>query len=489
MKKEYRQILYYISIFLMMIGGIQLIPLIVLPFYPEEIKLAYCFLIPGIVSIVLGLLINKGRKQINTERLTNHYDKVLVVSIWLIAILISTIPWMLSGHYNFSQAMFEMTSGFSTTGLSVVDVESCPRMFLVFRSVSLFIGGVGLVLIVSCTLSDRFGLNIYNAEGHTDRLLPNLARSARLILSIYTLYIIVGSLAYHLAGMDWFDSINTAIAALSTGGFSTRNDSIFAYHSVPIEIITICLMMLGGTNFVIHYSIFKRKFKAVFKNVETKFLVALFIIFIPLMVYNLMQTGYETNLFEAIRITIFQFVSCITTTGFVSVPSLNFLPAAFSTIMIFAMLIGGNAESTAGGIKQYRVIVTLKGIYYQIKDTISNPRIIKIRMIERFGKKHELTNDEIRSTTSYVFFYITLFFLGSFIFTFFGYSLQDSMLEFASALSTVGLSVGITGYFAHPIILWTAIIGMFFGRLEIMIIFEAFLRVQKDIIKRHSTTL
>ena len=353
-------------------------------------------------------------------------------------------------------------------------------MFLVFRSIALFVGGVGLVLIVSCTLSDRFGLNVYNAEGHTDRLLPNLARSARLILSIYTAYIVAGTIAYIVAGMSVFDAFNTAIAALSTGGFSVRNGSIYDYHSLPIEIITIVLMMLGGTNFVIHYSLFRRKFKIIFKNCETKFLIGLMIIFIPYMTYNLIYSGYETSVLESLRITVFQFVSCITTTGFVSIPSLNYLPPAFATVMIMMMLIGGNMESTAGGIKQYRVIVALQGALHQIKDTISNPRIIKVKKIERLGSKSILTDEEIQSTTSYIFFYLLLFFIGSFIFTWFGYSLQDSMLEFSSALSTVGLSVGITGYSAHPIILWTGTVGMFFGRLEIMIIFEAFLKLRKD---------
>lgn len=481
MSYKYKQILYYLSVFVMMIGVIQLIPLINLIFFPEELKWAYCFLIPGITAIVVGVLMNRYFQISHHARLENHYDKILVVSIWILAILVSTAPWLLSGHYNFSQAMFEVTSGFSTTGLTVVDVEACPKMFLVFRSVCLFVGGVGLVLIISCALSDRFGLNVYNADGHTDRILPNLARSARLILSIYTAYIIVGTIAYIIAGMSAFDAINTAIAALSTGGFSVRNESIYAYHSVPIEIITIVLMMLGGTNFVIHYSLFRRKFKVVFKHCETKFLIGLIVIFVPFMVYNLIYSGYETNLLEAIRITVFQFVSCITTTGFVSIPSLNFLPPAFATVMILMMLIGGNQESTAGGIKQYRVIVSMQGILHQIKDTISNPRIIKVKTIDRLGKKEVLSDDEIQNTTVYIFFYLLLFLIGSFIFTWFGYSLQDSMLEFSSALSTVGLSVGITGYNAHPIILWTGTVAMFFGRLEIMIIFEALLKVRKDI--------
>ena len=145
---------------------------------------------------------------------------------------------MLTGEYNFTQAVFECTSGYTTTGLSVVDVSKCPKIFLLYRSVMLFVGGIGLVLVLTCAVSDRYGLRLFNAEGHTDKLLPNLKKSARVILSIYSVYIILGIIAYVIAGMPLFDAINHSIAALSTGGFSTQKESLLAYHSIPIDIIT-----------------------------------------------------------------------------------------------------------------------------------------------------------------------------------------------------------------------------------------------------------
>ena len=191
MKKKdyYRLVFFYLSIFLVMIGVIQLLPLIVLPFYPEDISYAYCFLIPGIAAIGLGGLQRYILKDTKIVKLEKHYDSLLLVMIWLIAITVSCFPWMLKGDYNFTQAAFEMTSGYSTTGLSVVDVDHTPKIFLMFRSITLFVGGVGLVLIITSAFSDRYGLNLYNAEGHNDRLMPNLAKSARLILSFYSAYI------------------------------------------------------------------------------------------------------------------------------------------------------------------------------------------------------------------------------------------------------------------------------------------------------------
>ena len=482
----YRLIAYYLSIFIIMIGIIQLLPLAVIPFYPSEISYASCFIIPGIFAIFIGYLVRFFLKDTKIVKLEKNYDAVLVVLVWLSAILISTVPWMLKGDYNFTQAAFEMTSGYSTTGLSVVDVENTPHIFLMFRSITLFVGGVGLVLIITSAFSDKYGLNLYNAEGHNDRLMPNLAKSARLILSIYSSYITIGIIAYIIFGMPVFDAINTSIAALSTGGFSVLNDSIYGYHSLPIEIITIVLMLLGQTNFLLHLALIKKKFKNIFRHCETTFLGVLTVIFVTLMVINSLQTGYCSSFGEALRISAFQFVTCLTTTGFVSVPTLTTLPSGFITIMVLLMLIGGDLESTGGGIKQYRVIVVFKGIAQEIKNTVRTYKTVTTNYITRAGKKSELTSEEISSTTSYVMFYLILFLIGSLIFTLNGYSLQDSMFEFSSAISTVGLSVGITNYYANGIILWTATIGMFLGRLEIMVVFQAILRITKDVIKKEN---
>ncbi len=479
-RRYYRLIAYYLSIFVVMIGIIQLIPLLGLIFYPEEASYAHCFIIPGIITVCAGMFLQMRFRGTEILKLEKHYDAVLVVTVWLIAILVSTVPWMLKGDYNFTQAAFEMTSGFSTTGLSVVDVDNTPHVFLLFRTITLFVGGVGLVLILTCAFSDRYGLNLYNTEGHNDRLMPNLAKSARLILTIYSAYIFFGTLAYILCGMPVFDAINTSVAAISTGGFAVIGESIYGYHSLGVEIISIILMMLGQTNFFLHLSLFRRKFRNIIHHCEMKFFAAVLVICLPMMVINLLKMNYSAGFGEALRVAVFQFVTCITTTGFISVKDLSVLPSGFATFMILLMLFGGELESTGGGIKQYRIILTLKGIFYSIKNTVSNPRMITSNFIERIGRREALKDEDIASTTTYILFYLILFFTGSLIFTLYGHSLQDSMFEFASAISTVGLSVGITVYSASPVILWTAIVGMFLGRLEIMVIFEAFLRVLKD---------
>ena len=174
----------------------------------------------------------------------------------------------------------------------------------------------------------------------------------------------------------------------------------------------------------------------------------------------------------------------MTTTGFSNIPDFNALPHSALTILIILMLIGGGIGSTAGGIKQYRVCTTIKGMYYTYKQKLFPSKTISSHYVSRVGKIEELTDDEIHQNYSYVFIYLTIFLIGSFIFTCFGYTLEQSMFEFASSLGTVGVTVGITGYNAHPIILWTSTIGMFLGRLEIIVVFNAIARIKKDVVRK-----
>ncbi|MCX5775350.1 MAG: TrkH family potassium uptake protein [Firmicutes bacterium] len=486
MKKQisgYPLILGYLGLFIVMIGGIILLPLLVLPFYPEEAVYAVDFVIPGLASILVGfllLLILKGKEK---SQLVRHQDAILVVAVWILAIVICSVPFMMTGKYNFTQSVFETTSGFSTTALTVVDPDTCPKIFLMFRSITLFFGGVGLILILTSAISDRYGMRLWNAEGHPDRLMPNLVKSARLILSIYSGYIILGTIMYVIFGMSVFDGLNHSIAALSTGGFSTHTANIGYFNSVPIEIITIILMLLGNTNFFVHLHLVTGKFKNVIQHAEIKLVALLSVICIPLLVWSI-YGSYHGDFWMAVRVGAFQFFTAITTTGFQTVPTFQGLPSSFLTILIIAMLIGGGIGSTAGGIKQYRVAIALKGMYYSVREKLSSPRVVRTHYINRVGTRTVVTNAEYMDTLSYVFLYLLVFVIGTLIYTAFGYSLVDSMFEFSSALGTVGISIGIVGYFANPIILWTATVGMFLGRLEIVVVYIALSKLAMDVFKR-----
>lgn len=468
-EKGFRLFWGYVGIICIIIGCILLIPLVMLIPYPEEITEAKYFIIPGVVTIAAGYCLSLGIREKRRERIYKNQAGIIVTICWILVIVLSSIPFMLTGRYSFTQAVFECTSGYSTTGLSVVDVVQTSHMFLFFRSVMLFVGGIGLVLVVISVLSDRYGMKLFEAEGHSDKMLPNLIQSARVIVFIYSGYIAGGTVLYMIFGMDWFDALNHAIAAISTGGFSTRPESIGYYHSIGIEVVTIVLMLLGGMNFLVHLALLKGKWRKVYTDCEVR--LSLFVYPLAAVILaSLIGYNFSIHAPESLRISLFQAVSAMTTTGFQTVDSFKAWPSSMIFIMILLMVVGGGAGSTAGGIKQFRVYIMAKELLWNLKRKNYDKHVIFPRKIKRCGEDINVDQEVYRETSNFTLLYFLFFMAGTFIFTCFGYSVQDSMFEISSSLSTVGLSVGITGYDAHPVVLWISTVAMFVGRLEIYII-------------------
>lgn len=481
----YRLILGYLGAMLIVIGVVLLLPLIILFFYPEDMQYLYCFVIPSIPCFIIGYLLMSLIKNKQPTPLGRNHDAIIVVASWLMMIFISSIPFILSCKYSFIQSLFEATSAYTTTGFTVFDADRTPHIFLIFRSIGLFIGGVGLILVVSTVLSGYYGMRLYGTEGHSEKLLPNVVKTSRLILSVYSLYIVLGTCSFIYFGMHWFDALNHAIAALSTGGFSTKSQNISYFNSLPIEIVAIILMILGSTGFLLHVLITKWRFKKVFAHCETKFNIILFATIIPLFCFSLCKNLHFT-VPHALRITIFNVVSAVTTTGFQTFPDFKILPPSLFLCLIILMLIGGNTGSTSGGIKQYRIILMLKEMWWNIIDKTSFRRIVRVYVINKYGEKEAIDQYEKRKVSSFVFLYLFLFLIGTFIFTCFGYSIGNSMFEVSSALSGTGLSCGIISAQAPTTILLTTCACMFLGRLEIYIIILSLLRIIMDIRDRHT---
>lgn len=477
--RGYRLIAAYMGIVMILAGVITLLPLLTLLFYPEEAGQGRYFVVPGISSILAGYLLSQLLRGKRAGNLEKNQEMIVVFMTWLTVIVVTAIPFVMTGTYTFTQAVFETTSGLSTTGLSVVDTARASHIFLIHRTVLLFFGGIGLVLVMTSVLSEVYGMRLYHAEGHSDRLLPNLLESARLIIGIYSGYIVSGTLLYVLFGMNLFDALNHAVAALSTGGFSTHPESIGYYNSPSIELVTVVLMLLGSTNFFVHLLLLRGKVRAFIGHCETRMLLYLLACFVPAVAVLLGQM-LGTGLPESFRVALFQVVSALTTTGFQTVETFETWTPALLFLMILLMLAGGSAGSTAGGLKLYRVYVMLKEIGWNLMRNICPGRVVFARRINRGGKQEIVTDKESGQVNAFLFLYLLVFAAGTLIFCCHGYSVEDSMFEFASALSTVGLSVGITAYDASPAIHWTATAGMFLGRLEIYVVMISAARMMSD---------
>src|SRR5574344_917714 len=357
--KGFRLVFGYLGIFLMFEGVATLLPLFVAIFYPGECVVVLDFAIPAGIGVVVGAALFFG---LIAGREKGHFarndDALLLVLLWLTAVVLGSLPFYftrlpllnpwksdVSLNMTYTEWFFEAMSGYSATGLTVLPNSvyldsttpyAAQHVFLLHRAIMQFIGGVGLVLIVAGAISDRYNLKLYFAEGHNDKLMPNLGKSAKLIFGIYFGYILLGTFSLWFAGMDLFDALCHSIAALATGGFSTRSTS-FAYYqtmngqnlngisafpvnALAMEIITMFLMLLGATNFVLHTFLLRGKWKQFFKDIEVRLAIIVIVFFTlataasSIYLYN-DGTVTHLNFAQSLRYSVFTVISSLTTTG------------------------------------------------------------------------------------------------------------------------------------------------------------------------------
>lgn len=456
---------------MVLIGICLLVPLIVIVFNHEDIKYAVAFVIPAIISVVFGVVSNLNifRKFCNEDISIVKHSSVMVLFIWLYSFFVGALPFVIGGQLSFIQGLFESVSGWTTTGLSVMDVRDVPKIFLFYRSFMQYCGGLGFVLIMVMFFQGNQAMSLFNAEGHSDQLVPNLKKTARTISLMYLIYLIIGTLCYYLGGMSFFDSLNHAMCALSTGGFSTQYDSIGAYHSLYIETVTILLMVIGTTNFAVLLLLSQRKFKQVIKVSEVRFFVILVLFSVP-MVAGTLVSGMYISFGEGFRLAVFNIISALSTSGFSTMAYVEW-PAFSIGMMIILMIIGGGIGSTAGGMKLTRVYLVCRIVKENIKRRLSTSRTISNPCFYRAQGKTYLNYRMESDIVGFVFLYILIFLVGALSITLTETcTFTDAMFEFASSLGTVGLSIGITGPTTNSFTLMVEMIGMFLGRLEIFIV-------------------
>ena len=463
----------YYGKFLILIGMFVLVPLLTLIFYPEDAYQAYAFFIPGIGAIVLGMGIcyfHTKQKVDSSWHGKVHEGSLTVLYAWILGVVLGALPFVISNQLTVVQALFEAVSGWTTTGLSVVDVTKVNHLFQFHRCFMQFCGGLGFIMMILIFVQENQSANLYDAEGHPDRVEPRLINTVRMIFGIYFGSLVVGSVLYWICGMNWFDSIFHAMCSLSTGGFSTQADSIGAYNSLSIEWVTILLMVIGTTNFAVLILMVKGKWNKVKKMSELRLFTFLTVVFSILIAINLSYYLY-ISFGEGLRVAIFNVVSALSTTGYCTLPYQTW-PTAGVFMLILLMLVGGGYGSTAGGMKLMRVYIGWQTLKKTFMEKISSKRRVNKVSYYRAQGKTEITPSLMQETISYLLIYLLIFFLGTVSITFFANcDLQSAMFDFASALGTVGLSIGLTGPTTSPIVLIIEMCGMLLGRLEIFVVF------------------
>ena len=458
---------------MLLIGMLVAVPLIVIPFYPEDAIYGFSFLLPSLGSNAAGsiaCLVGKSEDSGFEWRSAMQHSSLTVLFAWGWAALMGAIPFVLAGKLTFVQALFEAVSGWTTTGLSVMDVSVTPHIFLFHRSFMQFCGGLGFVMMMVMLIQGKQSMNLYSAEGHPDKLMPNLKKTAQMICLMYNGYLIIGTIAYRIAGMGLFDAITHTMCALSTGGFSTKLNSIGEFSSLSIEVITIVLMLIGTTNFAVLLLIAKRKWRQVISVSEVQFMFLVLTFFVPLTALSL-SDGLNVSIGQGLRHAAFDIVSALSTTGYSTMSYTTWPPFAIG-VLILMMLIGGGIGSTAGGLKLSRVYLMIRITMQNIRKRLSPSRNIEAPYYIKAQGKTSIDTTLASDTTGFVSCYLGLFIMGSLLTTVTAKcTLTEAMFEFASALGTVGLSIGLTTPATNAATLIVEMFGMIFGRLEIFIVF------------------
>ncbi|MBN2097906.1 MAG: TrkH family potassium uptake protein [Candidatus Omnitrophica bacterium] len=464
------------------LGLLLLIPLAVAWGFAEQAAL-FDFVISSSFCLALGYFLII---ICFTHRELNWWHGVVVVSLsWLLAMFLGALPLYLSKHWlSYLDACFDAMSGFSTTGLTLVqDLDHLSYAYNMWRHLMQYIGGQGIMTVALTFLirGAASALPIYVGEAREEKILPNVVHTARFIWLVSLVYLLMGTLALsfnaYFSGMPKLKSLLhglwVAMASWSTGGFAPQSQSILYYHNFTFELITITLILLGSLNFSLHYTLWTGKRKEIFRNIETKsFFISILLLF-SLAAFGLAISGAYPGAISLFRKGFYQVISAHTTTGFMTVYTQQFAqhwtPLSLLSV-ILCMAIGAGACSSAGGIKVLRVGMIMRALLQDIKRTMLPRSAVVIDKIHHI--KDVLLNEKlIRQAALIMLAYIFLYFLGTLVGVYFGYPVHLAMFESVSAGANVGLSCGITQSSMPAALKLTYIFQMWAGRLEFISVF------------------
>lgn len=438
------------------------------------------FFIPAVIFYILYLALKEIRFEGTTR--TKH-AMITVALVWLIVPIIGSLPFLIRGILNPVDSLFESISGWTATGFTMIqDVENTPEDILFYRSLSEWIGGIGIIVLALVVFMRKgtIAMAYYSSERGELRIKPGIKNTVIETWKIYFVYTLACVVLLFIAGMGMFDAINHSLAALATGGFSRHTDSIAYFHSPVIEFILMVFMLIGAISFILHFRIFNGEYKTVLRNVEFKSLLALLFAAILVITLNLyLQNDSSKSLIDVIREDSFHVVSAMTTTGFSTVDIGKW--SEFSQFVLMSLMyVGGFYGSTAGGIKLLRLVVIIKLIQYKLKKLIL-PKTAIVRM--KIGER-ALEGDEILQSLGISFAYLIIAVIGGLLITSLGYNMLPSLTLSFSAMGSVGLSpVSGDAWFSMPVMgKFTMIALMWIGRLEVfpvLIFLSSFTRIRK----------
>lgn len=480
---RYSNILKIIGI-LLFFYSFTLLPPILVSYIYAEVEYT-TFLISFFIFISSGLFLWSINRNSDVD-LRKRDGFLIVVLAWVVLAIYSTIPFILSADTNigFIDALFESTSGLTTTGATVIEhLDDLPRSILFYRNQLSFIGGMGILVLAVAILPilGIGGMQLFKAEvtGVTkdSKLTPRITETAKLLWGIYVALLLSCTLFYFIAGMSLFDAICFAFGTVSTGGYAPHDASLGYYNSRLIEFISVIFMLLSAINFALHFMAFRNKsIKYYFKDLECRsYLTFLFvswiIVSLGLIFFNITLNLSENSIIDNILDSLFHIVSLSSTTGFTS-SGFSFWPSFVPFLVFYIGVIGGCAGSTSGGLKIIRMILLYKQSSHEIKQLIHPQGKFYIK----YGDT--IINNKISNAVwGFMAIYLAMFIFFMLLLISDNNSFISSFSAVASCLSNIGPALGEfvshyqnTSDFSKVILSMAMIIG----RLEIFTVLVLF---------------
>ena len=424
------------------------------------------------ITVGCGALLYLFFKEAKAEVITQREGMAIVAFSWTAIGMTGALPFYLGiQNCSFVDAFFESVSGATTTGASIlVNIEALPKGLLFWRSFIQWLGGMGIIVLSVAILPflGVGGMQLYKAEVPSpvpDKLKPRIRDTSMILWKVYAVISLAQVVLLLAGGMSLFDALCHAFTTMPTGGFSTRNASVAHYDSLYIDGVVIVFMMLAGINFSLHYQMMRGRPLAFWRDSECRFFLGAVFVLVILVSFDVFGAVY-TSLGQAFRYGVFQVVSIVTTTGFVTADYEKW-PAMSQLILLLCMFLGASAGSTGGGMKCLRVMLCFKFCYKELFSLIHPRAVTHVKIA---GKA--VPDDVIRSVLGFMALYLGLFALSSVILAGFGVDFITAIGAVAATIGNIGPGFGMVGPVQHYAHLpdpgkWLLIWCMLLGRLEV----------------------
>ncbi|ATW28387.1 potassium transporter [Candidatus Formimonas warabiya] len=444
-------------------------------YYREPDALAILYALA--VTMVVGGLMTFFLKSRETIR---QREGFAIVSLgWIFASLFGSLPYLFSGTFvSFTDAFFETMSGFTTTGASVLtNIEVLPHGILFWRSLTHWLGGMGIMVLFVALLSQLGGggLQMFKAESPgpvAERIKPRIQETAKALWLTYVILSLLQVILLLFGGMNLFDALCHTFGTMATGGFSTKNLSIGYYPSPYIQWVITIFMFAAGANFALYYQMVKKRTNSFWQNEEFRLYLWITLGSILFICADL-ALNQPSGLEKTVRDAAFQVVSIITTTGYATVDFEKW-PTFSKIILLITMFIGGCSGSTGGAVKVGRILILLKHTFIEILRLI-HPRSVKCLKI---GDK-TVPDAVVINVLQFFFLYLLIFFLGTAVMAAFGLNMIEAFSSVATTLGNVGPGFGLVGPMGNFAAIpeagkWFLSLFMLLGRLEIFTVLVLF---------------